>query len=136
MKHWLCVVALLGYAGLFSCSGIQTDPTCKVEQYALVVFDNQTDDYKTVAVFRLIHDGERYKAVGRPIARTLPPMVEARLRVHPGMVLICVDTINGKRWMQAYTVEMCTVTRIQMNNPVVLRDIDEIKSRRSLKDLS
>jgi hypothetical protein len=114
---------------LTSCAGIQTEPTCKVEQFGLIAFHNQTDEYKEVGIFRVVHDGTRYKTVGPPVGRTVPPMVEATIRISPGMVLVVIDTINGERWMKVFLIHLCGKNRIDMSNPVVFKDF-EIKSRR------
>lgn len=127
-----CLVVL--FLGATGCGGIQTDPTCKLEEYGIIDVRNNTDEYKTVAAFRVIHDGERYKTVGKPFARLIEPMTSGRLRIHPGMVLIRIDTVQGMPWLKVFQVGICTVTTISLKNAVALRDIPDIQSRRALKD--
>jgi len=117
---------------LFSlgCHKLPTQPACEEEQYGIIKFVNLTDEFKQVYVFRVIHDGDSYKRVGEPYQRLIEPMVEGRLHVHPGMVLVIVDRINGKRWGKILTLGPCEVVVVQTKAPVVLKDL-EIKPRRS-----
>jgi hypothetical protein len=71
-----------------ACGGIQTKPTCKELQFGRIVFRNNTDEYKQIFISRVAHDGERYKTVGKPIERMFEPLVEASIRITPGMVLV------------------------------------------------
>lgn len=127
-------VLILSLLFLLSCSGIQTSPTCEIEQFGVIKFTNITDDFKQVYVYRVVHDGDSYKRVGKPHQRLIEPMTEGSLRVHPGMVLIIVDKIEGKRWGKIFAIELCKVVRIKMNAAVCFRDLEPlIKSRRSIK---
>lgn len=122
----LLIIALV----LTSCGGIQTDPTCKVEQFGIITIRNNTDEWKDVYFYRVIHDGERYKRVGDPEHRHLEPLTEVSHRIHPGIVLVVINFVQGKTWMETFHVKLCNTAKISMKNPVLLRDI-EIKSRRS-----
>lgn len=126
MKKLILLTSLL-----LSCAGIQTDPTCKVEQFGRVLVRNNTDEYKTVSLWRVIFDDvdNRYKTVGKPASRMFEPMVSGSIRVSPGIILIHVSPHKGSYWMETYQIRVCGTVKIALKNKVVLKDFS-IKSRR------
>jgi hypothetical protein len=131
VKPWGGALFLLFF--LTSCAGIQTRPTCQEEQFGIVDVHNFSDEYKFISIFRMIHNGERYKTVGEPYQRAIEPMTRGRIRISPGLILITVDKIEGERWMQAYQLATCATITLDIKNQVVFRDLPKINSRRGFK---
>jgi hypothetical protein len=113
-----------------SCGGIQTQPTCKVEQFGNIVITNRSDEYKQIYYARVIHDGDNYKRIGEYHQRELPPMTEGRLRVHPGMWLVIIDYVEGHRKAFVVTVSLCGTVPFRINDPVAQTHDFEIQNRR------
>jgi hypothetical protein len=128
MKNLILLLAAL----TFSCSSLQTTSTCSTESYGIIDIQNNTDEHKSVCMWRVIYDetSSKYKAVGEPYCRPIEPMVEARLRAAPGIVLIAISKVEGKVWMETLQIRACDVNVIKMKNQVVLHDIQAIMSRR------
>jgi hypothetical protein len=124
------LLGLLLAVSLMSCGGIQTQPTCQLEQYGLIEFQNRSDEYKSIYTSRVIHDGDNYKRVGDWKQRELPPMSAGTIRVHPGMWLVRVEYVDGYPWMKVLTISMCKKTTINISSPVAKAFDFEIKNRR------
>ncbi len=122
---------LLPLIFLAACGGIQTQPTCQVEQYGIITFLNNTDEWKDVYFYRVVFDGEKYKRVGKFQYRRLEPLTVARQRIHPGMVAVQINFIRGKVWLSdVLTIRICDNNIITMKNQVIFKDL-KIKSRRA-----
>lgn len=133
MKKLLVILTTLAAVILPSCTSIQTKPDCYVYQYGVIIVSNRTDEYKTVRMFRVIMgDDGKYQTVGPPADRILEPMVEGRVQVSPGMVLVMIHPVRGKTWMKVFIVEMCNAPiHIDIKAPVVLKDLPmKLRSRR------
>lgn len=135
---WLLALPLF----MLACGGIQTEPTCKVKQFGRLVVSNSTDDYKTVKVWRLVRKDDKLKRVGEPITRQFEPMVEGRLRVSPGYIMIAIGPHQGvtsgispcgNNVCGVYLMNLCGIIRIHLGGEVILKDLDiPLQSRRSL----
>lgn len=115
-----------------SCSSLQTKTSCELEQFGVIKFTNNTDEFKQVYVFRVVYAEGEYRRVGDPFQRLIEPLTEGRLRVHPGMVLVIVDRIKGKRWGKVIQIKLCQVVRIKTTAPVVFKKL-EIRPRHSIE---
>jgi hypothetical protein len=113
---------------VFSCSGLQTRPDCKLRSFGIIDFYNFADTHKTAFVQR-VYDGNIVETITSPVR----PRTIYRLRLTPGYYYVGVKYEDGKILVseEPITLSLCGNERVVMKQTTPAKSEPRIRPRRT-----